>query len=50
MDHDVISHVLNEQWTRHEYPISIELKNVAYHLKERTKISKFESYWFKCKG
>ena len=52
-DNKVFSHVLNEQGTRYEYSISIELKNGARHLKESPKVSKFakfESYWLKRMG
>ena len=38
---------------RYKHSISIELKNVARHLKEHPKISKFtkfDGYWFKPKG
>ena len=38
---------------RHKRPVSTELKNWAFHLKEQPKISKFtkfDGYWFKPKG
>ena len=47
-----ISHVAM-QGTVYEYLKSIEFRNDARHLKEHPKISKltkFESYWFKRKG